>query len=264
MGLTPYLAFAKKSFLSKSAYRLDHWMGILNTMIRLFIFVEIYKSLYGTREAVDGIAMTMVTTNFILSLCLESFFAVDDFYLSSRINNGSIATEMLLPVSFHGRMLATNLGTAVFKLIFHFIPALLLAIFFIGMEAPAGAGNFVLFILSAILGYGVLWSISFMFQMLSFWLINVWAIMTIKNVFINVLSGSMIPLWFMPKWMSGVINFTPFASIYFSPVQIYLGNIGAAEIGMCFVKQIVWILVLMIIGKLLWIKGQKKMVVQGG
>ena len=106
MTIAPYLAFAKKSFLQKSAYRLDHWMGILNTLIRLVIYVEIYHALYGGREAVDGITMSMVTTNFILSLGLESFFVVNDYYLSYKINDGSIATEMLLPVSFHGRMLA--------------------------------------------------------------------------------------------------------------------------------------------------------------
>ncbi len=264
MKLSPYLAFAKKSFLQKSAYRADHLMGILNTIIRLFIFVEIYNALYGDRSAVDGITMTMVTTNFVLSIGLEAVFAVDDFYLSSRIQNGSIATEMLLPVNFHGRMLATNFGTALFKLIFHFVPVLIIAVLFTGMSAPAGIGPFFVFVLSAFLGYGVLWSLSLLFQMFSFWLINVWAIMTIKNVFINVLSGSMIPLWFMPEWMWGVIRFTPFSSIYFTPVQIYLGNLGASEIVRSFAAQIIWIVVLLTAGMLLWHRGQKKLVVQGG
>lgn len=264
MTISPYLAFAKKSFLQKSAYRLDHWMGILNTLIRLVIYVEIYRALYGDRETVDGITMSMVTTNFILSLGLESFFVVNDFYLANRIYNGSIATEMLLPVSFHGRMLADNLGIAAFKLIFHFVPAMLAAILFIGIAAPAGAGAFGLFILSALLGYGVLWSLSFMFQMFSFWLLNVWAIMTIKNVFINVLSGSMIPLWFMPDAIRKIISFTPFEGIYFTPVQIYLGNISGGEIAAGFIKQLVWIICLMTAGFILWSKGKKKLVVQGG
>ncbi len=264
MTISPYLAFAKKSFLQKSAYRLDHWMGILNTLIRLVIYVEIYRALYGGRQAVDGITMSMVTTNFILSLGLESFFVVNDFYLADRINNGSIATEMLLPVSFHGRMLADNLGVAVFKLIFHFLPAMLVAVLFIGIEVPAGAGAFGLFVLSTLFGYGVLWSLSFLFQMFSFWLLNVWAIMTIKNVFINVLSGSMIPLWFMPDAIRKIISFTPFEGIYFTPVQIYLGNISGGEIAAGFIKQLVWIICLMTAGFILWSKGKKKLVVQGG
>ncbi len=264
MKISPYMAFAKKSFLQKSAYRLEHWMGILNTLIRLVIYVEIYRALYGGRDAVDGITMSMVTTNFILSLGLESFFVVNDYYLSSRLYNGSIATEMLLPVSFHGRMLADNLGTAAFKLIFHFVPAMIVACVFIGIQAPADPGMFGLFVVSALLGYGVLWSISFLFQMFSFWLMNVWAVMTIKNVFINVLSGSMIPLWFMPDVMRTVIGFTPFESIYFTPVQIYLGKIGGSDIILGFAKQIIWITALLLMGSVVWKKGQKKIVVQGG
>ena len=264
MSLSPYLAFAKKSFLQKSAYRLDHWLGILNTLIRLVIYVEIYRALYGGRTSVDGITMSMVITNFILSLGLESFFVVDDYYLSSRLYNGSIATEMLLPVSFHGRMLSDNLGTALFKLIFHFVPAIIVALIFFGIESPASVGSFFLFLLSAILGYGVLWSMSFLFQMFSFWLLNVWAIMTLKNVFINVLSGSMIPLWFMPEIVRKIIGFTPFDSIYFTPVQIYLGNISGSELALGFVKQLIWISILLVFGFMLWNKGKKKLVVQGG
>ena len=66
--LYPYFAFAKKSFLGLSAYRFDHFMGILNTILRIFVFWEIYRALYGGRTEVDGITITMVATNFILSV----------------------------------------------------------------------------------------------------------------------------------------------------------------------------------------------------
>ena len=66
--MMPYIAFGKKSFMLKSAYRFDHFMGILNTIVRIFIFWVIYKALYGSRTEVEGITMTMVTTNFILSI----------------------------------------------------------------------------------------------------------------------------------------------------------------------------------------------------
>ena len=262
--LTPYYAFARKSFLSKSAYRFEHYMGIFNTVLKIFIFWEIYKALYGGRTEVDGVTMSMVTTNFVLSLCLDAVFTMNDFYLPNRIRNGSIATELLLPISFKGRMLADNMGQAAFKLIFHFIPALIVSVLIVGINAPASLPMLVLFIISALLGYGVLWSISFAVQMCAFWLINVWSIVTIKNVFINVLSGSMFPLWFMPEWMEGVLAFTPFSSIYFTPVQIYLGELGVAEIAHKCLIQIVWIVLIYLIGNIMWERGKKKLVVQGG
>lgn len=262
--LTPYLAFAKKSFFSKSAYRFEHYMGIFNTVLRIFIFWEIYKALYGGRAEVDGVTMSMVTTNFILSLCLDAAFTMNDFYLPNRIRNGSIATELLLPISFKGRMLADNMGQAAFKLVFHFIPAVIVSVLVVGISAPASFPMLLLFVVSAALGYGVLWSISFAVQMCAFWLINVWSIVTIKNVFINVLSGSMLPLWFMPEWMQGVLKFTPFSSIYFTPVQIYLGELGYGEIAVKCLIQLVWIAVICFIGNVLWERGKKKLVVQGG
>lgn len=261
---TPYLAFAKKSFIMRRAYRAEHIMGIVNTIIQIFVFWEIYRSLYGVKNEIDGISMKMVTTNFILSIGLGAVFFVRDFYLPDKIRDGSIANELLLPISFKGRMLADNLGNAMFNLIYHFLPAFLVSIMIMGIQSPKTGVNFILFLGSSLLGYGVLWTISFLVQVSSFWLINVWSLVTIKNVLLNVLSGSMIPLWFMPEWMQKILMFTPFPSIYFTPIQIYLGQLTYEEMIKKCLVQIVWIMVLYFIGDYLWEKGKKKLVVQGG
>lgn len=260
----PYLAFAKKSFLKRSAYRFNHLMSIFSTCLQIFIFWGIYKALYGGKTEVDGITMAMVTTNFILSMGLSAVFCVDDYFLPSKIWDGSIANELLRPVSFKGRMVAENLGNAGFNFIFHFMPALFICVLTIGINPPDSPLMFVLFLVSAFLGYGVLWTISFAVQMTAFWLVNIWSLITIKNVFINVLSGSMIPLWFMPDWMSGVLQLTPFSSIYFAPVQIYLGQLSLQEIGFRYLVQMGWMILIYLVGNLLWIRGQRKLVVQGG
>ncbi len=259
----PYLAFARKSFLGRSAYRFEHWMSIFNTCLQIFIFWGIYKTLYGSRTEVDGITLSAVTTNFILSMGLGAAFAVNENYLPAKIRDGSIANDLLRPVSFQGRMLAEDLGNAAFNLLFQFIPALLIAAFTIGIQAPAG-GMILCFVLSAVLGYGVLWTIGFAVQMAAFWLINIWSLRTIKGVFVKLLSGSMLPLWFMPEWMGGVIRFTPFSSIYFTPVQIYLGQLTYVQIIQKCAMQAVWIGVIYLSGNLLWQRGKRKLVVQGG
>lgn len=264
MRLSPYFAYAKKCFLGRSAYRFDHLMNILSTCLQIFIFWGIYRALYGSHTEIDGITMSMVTTNFVLSMGLGAVFCTDDYFLPNKIWDGSISTELLRPISFPGRMIAENAGNALFNLLFRFAPALLAALLTIGMNAPAGPAMFILFLFSALLGYGVLWAISFAVQMTAFWLVNIWSLLTIKNVFVNVLSGSMLPLWFMPEWMSGVLRFTPFSSIYFTPVQIYLGQLSYREIAVKCAVQLVWIVLIYLAGDMLWRKGQKKLVVQGG
>lgn len=264
MSLEPYFAYFRKSFLNRSAYRFDHIMSILSSCLRMFIFWEIYKALYGGRQEIDGITMSMVTTNFILSMGLEAVFYINDYFLPEKVWSGNIATELLRPISFKGRMLAENMGNATFNLIFHFLPSFVIASLIMGILPPAQPVMLLLFVISAFIGYGVLWSLSFIVQTSAIWSINVWGMSTIKNVFVNVLSGTMIPLWFMPTWMEGILKYTPFSSIYFTPVQIYLGQLTLKEIWIKCAIQIVWLIIICLIGEFLWRRGQRKLVVQGG
>lgn len=259
-----YLAYSKQKFIAGSVFRVNHFMGIFNTCLQVFIFWCIYKALYGGALEIGGITFEMVTTNFVLTMGLSSVFSIDENYLPARIGNGSIGNELLKPVNFKGLMLATDFGNICFQLLFHFLPALLIAVITIGVLKPASIAALLAAMVSAVLGFFVLWTISFLIQTLSFWVINIWSVRTIKNVFVNVLSGSMIPLWFMPDWMQGVIRFTPFSSIYFVPVQIYLGEMKGMDIWLSYMRQGLWVLLIYIIGGMLWKQGIKKLVIQGG
>jgi len=259
-----YIEFAKKAFLNNMVYRFNHFIGILNTCLQIFIFWCIYKTLYGGATQVDGITFSMVTTNFILSLGLSSAFNLNDFFIKKKLNDGSIVNEFLKPVNFKARILAEDLGTIAFKLIFNFTPALIITALVFEMNAPVNLASTLLFVLSTALVFFVLWNLSFIIQTASFWLVNVWSISTIKNVFVNVLSGAMLPLWFMPKKVVSIIKFTPFDSIYLTPVQIYLGKITGNEIAINFLRQVIWIAILYLIGEIMWRCGQKKLIVQGG
>lgn len=259
-----YLAYTKKNFLEHSAYRIDHFVGIFSTCLQIFIFWCIYRSLYGNRVQIDGITFSMVTTNFVIAQAMSAVFSMDEFYLPNRINSGTIGNELLKPISFKGVMIAENIGNAAFQLVFHFLPALFIAVVTVGVMKPESIGAFMGFALSIVLGGGVLWSISFIFQTLAFWLMNVWSLVTIKNVFVNVLSGLMIPIWFLPDWIQNMIRFTPFSSIYFTPIRIYLGQVKGYEMILCFASQLIWIVILYFIGDFFWRKGLKKLVVQGG
>jgi ABC-2 type transport system permease protein len=81
---------------------------------------------------------------------------------------------------------------------------------------------------------------------------------------VNVLSGAMLPLWFMPEGVMKIIKYTPFDSIYFTPIKIFLGQMKGNEIVYNFGRQFIWIVILYLIGNALWEKGQRKLIVQGG
>ena len=259
-----YIQFAVIKFRNKMAYRFDYLLGILNTLLAFVVYWSIYKALYGGAADIDGVTFSMVTTNFIISLGLSSAFSKNEMFLQDKIKQGTIANELLKPVNFKLRMLFEDIGEGAFSVIFNFLPTVIIAAFFAELQAPANVLNLLLSLVSAVLGYIVLWQISFIVQSWSFWLFSVWGLVTIKNVVINILAGAYIPMWFMPDWLKNIIKFTPFDAIYFTPVQLYLEELQGWEIPLNFARQILWIIILYGIGELCWRKGIKRLVVQGG
>ena len=71
-------------------------------------------------------------------------------------------------------------------------------------------------------------------------------------------------MWFMPQALKKIIALTPFESIYFTPVQIYLGELSGMEVLNKMGIQLIWIGILGCIAAFFWKKGVKKLVVQGG
>lgn len=259
-----YIEFAVKKFRNQTAYRTDCFMGILDTVFTFIVYCSIYKALYGGRSEVDGVTYSMVVTSFIISLGLSKAFSFNEMFLPDKINWGEIGNELLKPVSFRLRLLSEHVGEGVFKLIFNFAPSLIFAAITVGIVPPSSALNVLLMAVSAALGYLILWELSFIVQTWDFWLFSVWGLIVMKNVIVNVLAGSMIPLWFMPETLRKIISFTPFESVYFTPIRLYLGQISGSEIASCMLNQVIWIVILFVIGDIFWKKGTKKLVVQGG
>ena len=259
-----YLEFAIKKFQNKMAYRFDFFMEIVNTVITIIVYLCIYKALYGGAKDIDGITFKMVATNFVISMGLSNAFKFNEMFLQDKIHDGTITNEFLKPVNYTFRMLWENMGEGAFRLVFNFIPAVIFTMFYTSLCPPESVLNFLVMLVSIVLGYLILWLISFIVQTWSFWLFSVWGIVTIKNVFVNILSGTLLPMWFMPGFLKKIISFTPFESIYFTPVRIYLGELSGRDILSGMAIQILWIAVLAMIANVFWKKGVKKLVVQGG
>ena len=68
----------------------------------------------------------------------------------------------------------------------------------------------------------------------------------------------------MPEVMRKIITYTPFYSIYYGPLEIYLGQKEGLDILYLFLIQIGWIGILLIVINVMWYFGKKRVIVQGG
>lgn len=81
---------------------------------------------------------------------------------------------------------------------------------------------------------------------------------------LRLLSGAFIPLWFFPTALADISSFLPFRLIFFTPISIYLEKISGVEAGGLIAQQLLWIIALLVVEKILWRKGIRKLVIQGG
>jgi len=257
-------AYFKFAFKNSTAYRIEWILGLINSIFQIFISCSIWKALYGHTEDINGIALSMVATNVIISLGLNNAFSFDDGMIQRKLGDGTLSNELLKPIDYRINLFITNMGNIAYKLLTNFLPTLFISLLFIGINKPDSILSFILFLISIVLGFLILWSLSLIVQLSSFWIMNVWSLSVLKTLVINVLAGTVLPLWFMPKPLLKIISLTPFDTLYFSPIKIYLGQMGKQAILSCYAKQFFWFLAFFLISNIMWERGKKRIVLQGG
>ncbi|MEW9699670.1 ABC transporter permease [Paenibacillus sp. SI8] len=259
-----YLEFAKKSFQNNLVYRMDYFAGVINAIVMIFVNIAIWKAIYEEEETLEGVQFKILATYIVLSFLLQVVYMMDEYFIESKVRSGLISSDLLKPISFRLYVFSYNVGTTLFRLIMQFAPALIISIFLFKLLPPFSNSMLLCFLLSALLGYLVLYSMNFIVWMSSFWFYWTFSLVTIKDAAVMIFSGALIPLWFMPSWLVDFIKLTPFDSMFYTPIRIYLGMIPQEEIVSAIIRQVIWVVVLFAIGQLMWKAAAKKLVVQGG
>ena len=81
---------------------------------------------------------------------------------------------------------------------------------------------------------------------------------------VELLSGAIIPLPFIPEPYRTVLELLPFASMQNAPFRIYSGDLAGQDMLFALILQLFWMLVLIVLGKMLCAKAEYRVVVQGG
>ena len=221
------MEIAKKAFQNNLAYRADYFAGLINTLLLIFVNVAIWKAIYEEDEVLGGVQLKIVVTYIVLGFLMQSVFAMEEYLIETKVTSGLISSDLLKPVSFRVYIFSYNIGLMLFRLAMLLIPALILSILIFSFLPPFSTAMGIYFIISAILGYLVLYNLNFIVWISSFWFYSTFSIVTIKDALVMVLSGALVPLWFMPEWLYNIIKLTPFESIYYTPLSIYLGQVPA-------------------------------------
>ena len=254
------------SFKEKSIFRFDYAVSTIFSFLYIVLKVYMWRGLYGIKgEAVNGIILNDMIVYSILSsfTCgITNTSVMND--LNSSVLNGSISSNLLLPIGLKKYLFINSVTKNFFLTIYEVVPSVLVAMIFFGFHAKIKLLNLIIYLFSVVMGILINFLYNFLFGSSVIWFRNAFFLNNINSVLLNLFSGATVPIWFFPQGLKTLSDFLPFRYIVFEPVSILLGTKNSSEILFVLGMQILWISILYSAVTLVWNRGRHKIMIQGG
>ncbi len=264
-----YISYFKLKFITGLQYRAAALAGISTQIFFGFVYISVYIACYESNS--KNLPMPLNELVSYLWLC-QAFFALiylwyKDKEIINLIKTGNIAYELTRPQDLYFMWASKILGDRLSRVTLRFLPVILLALILpkpynltLSIELP----RLLLFILSFILSSILMTFLILLYHIICIFTLDEKGIVNIFMVLSDLLSGLAIPIPFFPKTLQYITNLLPFRYISDFPFRLYVGNITMNEGYIGIIYQIVWIIILVILGRILTKKALKKAVIQGG
>ena len=222
--------------------------------------------MYAGKGEADGVSFNSMLTYIIVSQFLSGVNGAGTpiWDMQEKIRTGDIALELMRPFDVPLRYLFSDFGSVAFYILTALLPLYAILFFVIDLTLPTSWLTWVYFAIAGFIGFLIRYCIEMTFGFLQFFLVETGGIQDVFYFAMSLLSGSVIPLWFFPNWLSTIANYLPFQGIYFIPNSIFIGTIKGSEILLYIGIQIFWLIVSYLILRFVWNLAARKVVVQGG
>lgn len=279
-SLKKYFPFTKGVAQESLTYRVRFlfWLGF--EILYLVIAYYLWRGVYQSHATSQGIELNSVVIGLYTfsQMTLYVFFekivgAVTCLnvhgYMSDDIQEGSIAMNLIKPISYRSLLLAKGCGDLLISLIFFALPftvILIVCSFIMNLGFQITWYSIIMFVVSIVFGAVINYLVSFLFGSILFLTINSFGMWQLKEAIERILSGSLIPIALFPTWLQIICKAMPFQQTKYVPICFILGQyndkmlLGVHTLGV----QLIWILGLSLLSRIVWKKMVKRVVVQGG
>lgn len=264
-----YFSVFRIRLINSLQYRAVALGEIVTRFFWAFFEILAFAAVYAADGADFSMAFSQTAAYIWMQQALYAVFAVSygDADIYEPIRTGGIAYELVRPADLYTRWLFSAAGNRVAPLCTSFLPMLLLAFLLPApyrLLLPESILQFLLFLLSAVLGLFVTVSISTLMHISMFFTLSHRGTRIIFTAVSNLLSGGLIPLAFFLDSVRAVVQWLPFAAMRDIPLRIYCGTLTGSAVWSGLLLQVLWLVALVAFGKL-WMRASlKKVVVQGG
>lgn len=262
--MSRYFGYFRNAVLTELAYRANYWLRILGTALAVFVQYYLWLAVYrSSGSAIRGYSLRDTLTYAIISTALAAFLDLE-MRSDKKVRDGSIALSLSKPADWQTMTFWESLGHSVFTLLAISLPVWAAALALGAVAPPATPLHGLAFLVSLGLAYCLLFAFNYLVGLASFWTKAGWGFVEAQATIVFFFSGTFVPLAMYPGWLERITAWLPFSGMYNLPLTVYLGKVGAGEIGLVLLQQAAWLIILVAVSRRLWWKAVAQLTVQGG
>lgn len=265
--MSSYFGIFKMSFKNELQYRAKAISGIFTQFFWGLMYISLYTAFMKTNLP-NGFTLSQMATYIWLG---QSFLMMRFISTPSKstddIVNGNVCYNFVRPINLYNQWYFSHIGKIIASTILRFLPIMIIAVFLpknMALSLPVSFTAFTLFVLTLIIGALINASLSMIAVYITFTTQSPKGSLLIVSTVTGLFSGMFVPIPIMPLRLQKVLNFLPFRYITDLPFRIYMGNTPIMEALKFCLIAVVWLIILVVAGKLLINSASKKTVIQGG
>jgi len=250
-------------------YRVNYLTRTLFSFIPLFAMLSLWRTIYTQQGGAPlaGYTAAQMIFYYLMVAVVDVLTAVneDDWQIAADIREGNISQFLLKPIDYLWYRLCLFFSGRIAFMSMAGIPLAVFIFCFRGyFVAPVGGSAMTAFLVSIILTALLQFFISYTMAMLAFWLLEISTFIFILFAFEYLASGHLFPLDLLPPALAHALFYTPFPSMLYVPIAIYMGKISGPGIGQSLAVQSLWVLLAYGLARFAWRRGIKKYAAFGG
>lgn len=264
-----YLSYFKLKFITGLQYRAAAFAGISTQIFFGIMYISVYVAFYESDTSSIPMPLNQLVSYLWLNQCFFTlvYMWYKDKEIINLIKNGNIAYELCRPQNLYLMWFSKMYGERLSKVLLRFLPVIIFALILpspFNLDLTTTLPRFLLFILSLGLASILVVALVLLYHIICLFTLDEKGIVNMFMVVSDILSGLTVPIPFFPSYLQNISNILPFRYVSDFPFRLYVGNISINEGLVGLIVQLVWIIILIIIGNILMRKALKKAVVQGG
>ena len=262
-----YLEYAKKSFQRELQYRIANYSGfVVNTfffVVRAYIFMALYehRDVVAGYNVVEAVTFAGLTQAMLMAVGIFGRPAAE---IGEAVRSGQIATDLMKPIDYQLFALFRQFGRSFYYFFFRGLPIFAVMVIFFPWKHPQSWTALFLFFPSLMFAATITFSLSFIVGLSAFWLMDINGVRQMVLGSGIFLSGFIVPISFFPSGFDKICEWLPFVGQSYVPVAIYLGKYAGGQMVNMLARQMVWGVILILMGRAFMSLCVRKLVIQGG